>query len=149
MKFDRILCDVPCSGDGTLRKAPDLWKRWTPNFANGLHKYVRLLSALLSVCLWEDFHCIIGGADGYLGRFPLYFVSHSLLLSLICRLQVRIALRAAVLLDVGGMMVYSTCSLNPVENEASLAAILRACQGTSASARERHGTWLLIMLMGL
>lgn len=22
MKFDRILCDVPCSGDGTLRKNP-------------------------------------------------------------------------------------------------------------------------------
>lgn len=22
MKFDRILCDVPCSGDGTMRKNP-------------------------------------------------------------------------------------------------------------------------------
>lgn len=22
LKFDRILCDVPCSGDGTLRKNP-------------------------------------------------------------------------------------------------------------------------------
>lgn len=26
--FDRVLCDVPCSGDGTLRKAPDLWRKW-------------------------------------------------------------------------------------------------------------------------
>ncbi|CAI7886565.1 unnamed protein product [Closterium sp. NIES-54] len=26
--FDRILCDVPCSGDGTMRKAPDIWKKW-------------------------------------------------------------------------------------------------------------------------
>lgn len=26
--FDRVLCDVPCSGDGTLRKAPDVWRRW-------------------------------------------------------------------------------------------------------------------------
>ncbi|GBG47023.1 hypothetical protein CBR_g80544, partial [Chara braunii] len=28
LRFDRILCDVPCSGDGTLRKAPDLWRKW-------------------------------------------------------------------------------------------------------------------------
>jgi multisite-specific tRNA:(cytosine-C5)-methyltransferase len=25
--FDRVLCDVPCSGDGTLRKAPDMWRK--------------------------------------------------------------------------------------------------------------------------
>ena len=25
MKFDRILCDVPCLGDGTLRKNADAW----------------------------------------------------------------------------------------------------------------------------
>lgn len=25
LKFDRILCDVPCSGDGTLRKNADIW----------------------------------------------------------------------------------------------------------------------------
>ena len=31
LRFDRILCDVPCSGDGTLRKAPDLWTTlWAP-----------------------------------------------------------------------------------------------------------------------
>jgi len=26
MKFDRILCDVPCTGDGTLRKNADIWQ---------------------------------------------------------------------------------------------------------------------------
>ena len=35
--FDRILCDVPCSGDGTMRKAPDIWRRWSVNQGNGLH----------------------------------------------------------------------------------------------------------------
>ena len=26
LKYDRILCDVPCSGDGTLRKNADIWQ---------------------------------------------------------------------------------------------------------------------------
>jgi 16S rRNA C967 or C1407 C5-methylase (RsmB/RsmF family) len=34
LKFDRILCDVPCSGDGTIRKNIDVWPKWSP--ANGL-----------------------------------------------------------------------------------------------------------------
>jgi len=37
MLFDRILCDVPCSGDGTMRKAPDIWRRWSVHNGNGLH----------------------------------------------------------------------------------------------------------------
>ena len=40
MVFDRILCDVPCSGDGTMRKNVAIWKRWTPLDGNGLHSYV-------------------------------------------------------------------------------------------------------------
>ncbi|RYY89399.1 hypothetical protein EON63_00670 [archaeon] len=24
--FDRIVCDVPCSGDGTFRKSPHFWR---------------------------------------------------------------------------------------------------------------------------
>ena len=38
LSFDRILCDVPCSGDGTLRKAPDLWRRWDDGLAWGVHR---------------------------------------------------------------------------------------------------------------
>jgi len=76
--FDRILCDVPCSGDGTLRKAPDLWLKWSVAQAHGLH-----------------------------------------------RLQVAIASRGIRLLKPGGRMVYSTCSFNPVENEAVVTALLR------------------------
>ena len=83
--FDRILCDVPCSGDGTLRKNPDLWRRWNVGLGMGLHT-----------------------------------------------LQVRIALHAARLLRLGGRMVYSTCSLNPIENEAVVAEILRHTGGALA-----------------
>ncbi|KAL5201391.1 hypothetical protein ABZP36_035745 [Zizania latifolia] len=80
LEFDRVLCDVPCSGDGTVRKAPDMWRKWNAGMGNGLH-----------------------------------------------RLQVEIAMRGIGLLKVGGRIVYSTCSMNPVENEAVVAEILRRC----------------------
>lgn len=38
--FDRILADVPCSGDGTFRKNYDLWGKWNGGMGNGLHKLV-------------------------------------------------------------------------------------------------------------
>ena len=37
MKFDRILCDVPCTGDGTLRKNADIWPKWNPVNSVNLH----------------------------------------------------------------------------------------------------------------
>ncbi|WOK96254.1 multisite-specific tRNA:(cytosine-C(5))-methyltransferase isoform X1 [Canna indica] len=83
LQFDRVLCDVPCSGDGTLRKAPDIWRKWNAGMGNGLH-----------------------------------------------RLQVEIAMRGVALLKVGGRMVYSTCSMNPVENEAVVAEVLRRSGGS-------------------
>ncbi|XP_060186199.1 uncharacterized protein LOC132615602 [Lycium barbarum] len=80
LQFDRVLCDVPCSGDGTLRKAPDIWRKWNAGNGNGLHG-----------------------------------------------LQIQIAMRGLSLLKVGGRMVYSTCSMNPIENEAVIAEVLRRC----------------------
>ena len=79
---------VPCSGDGTLRKCPEIWVKWNPNFGAALHK-----------------------------------------------LQLDIARRAVQLLKVGGMMVYSTCSLNPIENEAVVAELMRRFPGTSGDLR--------------
>ncbi|XP_004363856.2 tRNA (cytosine-5-)-methyltransferase NSUN2 [Capsaspora owczarzaki ATCC 30864] len=80
--FDRILCDAPCSGDGTMRKNLDVWKNWRPSSGSNMH-----------------------------------------------RLQIRILRRAVQLLEIGGMMVYSTCSMHPGENEAVVAAILQQMPG--------------------
>lgn len=82
IQYDRVLCDVPCSGDGTLRKNLDIWKKWTPQNGTNLHG-----------------------------------------------LQRRILWRGLEVLAVGGRLVYSTCSLNPVEDEAVLAAALRSGKG--------------------
>ncbi|CCK71209.1 tRNA (cytosine-C5-)-methyltransferase KNAG_0G01510 [Huiozyma naganishii CBS 8797] len=82
MKFDRILCDVPCSGDGTLRKNINIWNDWRFQNALGLH-----------------------------------------------RLQNNILNRGLQLLRNGGRLVYSTCSMNPIENEAVIANALRNWAG--------------------
>ncbi|KAF7717147.1 Uncharacterized protein PECH_003995 [Penicillium ucsense] len=84
LKFDRILADVPCSGDGTARKNYGVWKDWSPSSALGL------------------------------------FTT-----------QARILVRALQMLKVGGRVVYSTCSMNPVENEAVIASAIERCGGAA------------------
>lgn len=84
LKFDRILADVPCSGDGTSRKNVNIWKDWNPGNALGLFST-----------------------------------------------QLRILVRALSMLKVGGRVVYSTCSMNPVENEAVIASAIDRCGGLS------------------
>jgi 16S rRNA C967 or C1407 C5-methylase (RsmB/RsmF family) len=63
MLFDRILCDVPCSGDGTMRKAPDIWRRWSVNNGNGLHN-MQLRIALHAVRLLKV--CVQSTAASYI-----------------------------------------------------------------------------------
>lgn len=84
LKFDRILSDVPCSGDGTCRKNMTIWQNWNPGNALGLFST-----------------------------------------------QLRILVRALQMLKVGGRVVYSTCSMNPIENEAVIASAIDRCGGIS------------------
>jgi len=84
MLFDRILADVPCSGDGTMRKNLGIWTDWTVGNGIGLHS-----------------------------------------------LQLRILLRGIQLLKPGGRLVYSTCSMNPMENESVISTALSLCPGAS------------------
>jgi hypothetical protein len=57
------------------------------------------------------------------------FCCRSYLITFLISLQVRILLRAMNMLKHDGRIVYSTCSLNPVENEAVFAEALRINPG--------------------
>lgn len=102
MKFDRVLADVPCSGDGTLRKNLMIWKDWHPHNGSSLHP-----------------------------------------------LQLRILMRGLQSLRNGGRLVYSTCSLNPIEDEAVVAQALRDCKGTVKLVDQSHAFPELIRKKGV
>lgn len=70
-QFDKVLCDVPCSGDGAIRKIPSKWRKWKVKDGHSLHA-----------------------------------------------LQINIFRRGVQLVRPGGFICYSTCSLNPIEDEA-------------------------------
>ena len=80
--FDRVLCDVPCSGDGTSRKNGLILKNWSYKYGQKLHGLQREL--------------LINGLK---------------------------------LLKKDGLLVYSTCSLNPIENEAVVSSVLKEYAG--------------------
>ncbi len=107
--FDRVIADVPCSGDGTIRKFPHIY---------------RLFRSRRSL----DLHMV----------------------------QLQIAQASLRMLKKGGRLVYSTCSINPLEDEAVVCGLLRAhgrqrlrlvdtrAEGLLPSLRSRQGlsTWL-------
>lgn len=84
LEFDRVLADVPCTGDGTMRKNFDIWKSWTSENSASLHPT-----------------------------------------------QVKILKRALEMLKVGGKVIYSTCSLSPLEDEAVVGHVLSLCEGNA------------------
>ncbi len=70
IRFDKILVDAPCSGEGTLRKSPKTFQMWNVNMIKKIAKTQRKLAAA-----------------------------------------------ALKLLKIGGVMIYSTCTLAPEEDE--------------------------------
>ncbi|XP_039280426.1 tRNA (cytosine(34)-C(5))-methyltransferase [Nilaparvata lugens] len=102
MKFDRILCDVPCTGDGTLRKNADIWTKWNTANGNNLHG-----------------------------------------------VQFRVVKRALEMLSIGGRVVYSTCSLNPIENEAVMHRMIVESEGAVQLVDERSRLTGLVSRPGI
>ena len=45
LRFDKILVDAPCSGEGTLRKSPKTFEMWNINFIRGLSRIQRRLAS--------------------------------------------------------------------------------------------------------
>jgi len=78
VRFDKILVDAPCSGEGTLRKSPKTFQMWNVN-----------------------------------------------MIKKIAKLQRQLAAAAVKLLKVDGVMIYSTCTLAPEEDEAIVNFLLR------------------------
>ncbi|XQJ26443.1 Multisite-specific tRNA:(cytosine-C(5))-methyltransferase, putative [Leishmania guyanensis] len=74
-QFDHIICDVPCSGDGTIRKERSIATTWSASYVKSLVPTQR---------------------------------------ALLCR--------GLDLLATGGILVYSTCSMNPKEDEEVICA---------------------------
>ncbi|KAL7531610.1 hypothetical protein ACHAWF_003849, partial [Thalassiosira exigua] len=95
-KYDKVLCDVPCSGDGTTRKNRRVWRTWSVPHAMSLH-----------------------------------------------RLQRKILRRGMELLRPGGTIVYSTCSLNPLECEAVVASVIDDAGGVKAMEVVPLPEWLV------
>ncbi|KAK8886542.1 hypothetical protein M9Y10_042006 [Tritrichomonas musculus] len=76
-QFDRVLCDVPCTGDGTMRKNSEVGPTWNIFSSLNLHE-----------------------------------------------VQKNILLRGLELLKKDGICVYSTCSMNPIEDEAVVSEVI-------------------------
>lgn len=87
--FDKVLADVPCSGDGAIRKIPIKWRGWSSRDGCSLH-------------------CV----------------------------QAAILERAIQVCKVGGLIVYSTCSLNPIENEAVVSDIVHRANSEKPGSLE-------------
>lgn len=64
-------------------------------------------------------------------------------------LQLSIALKGASLTRVGGYLCYSTCSMNPIENESVVAQLLRASEGSLELVDKRNDLRGLVARPGM
>jgi len=158
-----------------MRKAPDIWRRWTVNNGNGLHM-MQLRIAIQGVKLLEVRARQEGGLEHacacvcvYTGMrasvciqacvrvFARVLGCASMLVCVRMHASVKVLVRSNALtmahtfcvdvhtqirthttssphpvrahLQVGGRLVYSTCTFNPIEDEAVVAEVLHRCGG--------------------
>lgn len=52
LTFDRILADVPCTGDGTMRKNVGIWRDWSVGNGQGLHPCVNPSLLYQALLIW-------------------------------------------------------------------------------------------------
>ena len=102
--FDFVLCDVPCSGLGAIRRKPELKRRFAANLAEA-------------------------------GDLP--------------RLQYKLLLAASQYCRAGSRVIYSTCTLDPAENEDVVKRFLNENPGFSpANLPESLGGGHLRTILG-
>jgi len=54
IKFDKILLDTPCSGEGTLRSSPKTFNMWNPKMIKNLSRQQKKFLAFALKCLRKD-----------------------------------------------------------------------------------------------
>ncbi len=144
-----------------MRKAPEIWRRWGTANGNGLHSLqlkITLRCAALCCAALRCGRCPDAAAVAQLWLVvslhkhaphgmtatparlcrsaccihfscSLHPVANALLLATANR-------RACELLRVGGRLVYSTCTFNPVEDEAVVAEVRLLCYGSTSHSDE-------------
>ncbi|CAN1193993.1 Probable ribosomal RNA small subunit methyltransferase B [Linum perenne] len=105
-KYDKVLLDVPCSGLGVLSKRADL--RWNRRLED-LEELKSLQDELLNAASVYDTNSVIGRHHLLYRQFGV----HLICFRDNCRL-----------VRPGGVLVYSTCSIDPEENEERVEAFL-------------------------
>lgn len=99
-----------------MRKNPQIWPRWTPHLGVSLHRY-----------FLHFYFCFLIFINSYNWKDLIYHNRNIDQPTL--RLQLKILIRGLELLSEGGRVVYSTCTMNPLEDEAVVATAIKMSNG--------------------